>query len=236
MLQNTILRFNNLSNIKGLIHGFSTRPFGSMKPDDPESQKSLEFFSKALEINPRHIVKMRQIHSNNVHWVTQKDRGFRINEADGLLTQEKNTYLSVLTADCIPIFIYDKQKNYIGTVHAGWKGIYNEIIKASITQLIFYGSNPMDILIAIGPCIRSCCYNITGQRTGLFDKKYIYEKNSAYFLDLAKIAKAQLLSVGILSANIEDCNICTFDNNNKFFSFRKEGEECGRFIGIIGKK
>ncbi|MBU3978176.1 peptidoglycan editing factor PgeF [Patescibacteria group bacterium] len=236
--KNNIIRFKNLSKINDLIHGFSTREFGSMKPGDPDSNISLELFSKALKINPQQIIKMRQIHSNNIRWVTQKDRGFRINEVDGLLTREKDVYLSVLSADCIPVLIFDKQKKYAGAVHAGWKGIYNDTLKAAINQLISNGSNPVNVLIGIGPCIRSCCYNITitNERANLFNKKYIYERNGSYFLDLPKIAKEQLLSVGIPKNNIEDCNICTSDNNDRFFSFRKEGERFGEFMGIIGRK
>lgn len=236
LVKNNIIQFSNLSQIPRLVHGFSTRTYGSMRPGDPDSEKSLTLFSKALEINPQHIVRMRQIHSNNVRWVTQKDRGFRIDEADCLLTQEKNVYISVLSADCLPVLIFDRQKKYAGAVHAGWKGVYNGILKAAISQLISTGCNPADILIGIGPCIHPCCYNISNERAGLFDKEYIHEREGSYFLDLPKIAKKQLLSVGILKDNIEDCNICTYDSPDWLYSYRKEGEKFGEFIGIIGKK
>lgn len=234
--KNYIIQFNNLAKIHGLVHGFSTRYFGSMRPNDLSSNKSLELFSKEMEINPDHIVKMHQTHSSNIRWVTQKEKGLRIDDVDGLLTKEKNVYISVITADCIPVLMFDKHNGYSGITHAGWKGVHNGILKAAVNQLVSGGSNPADILVGIGPCIRSCCYNIRKDRADLFGKEYVYQRNGLDYLDLAKIAKNQLLSVGILKENIEDCGICTFDNKDTLFSFRREGERFGEFMGIIGIK
>ncbi len=239
-LKKDILQFTKLSKIPGLIHGFSTRQFGSMRPDYPSLEESLQKFSQSLGIDQDNIIKMHQTHSNNIRWVKPDQAGQRISETDGIFTKETDIFLSVMSADCVPILFYDRQKNYVGAVHAGWRGIYNEILKMAVKELRSNGSDPADLLIGIGPCIRSCCYNISEERAELFYKKFssyttgVKIRKKMIYLDLPEMAKQQLTSEGVPIENIEDCDICTFDNTDKFFSYRKEGKNFGEFIGIIG--
>lgn len=236
-----IIHLKSFSKIPNLIHGFSTRDFGSMGPANPNSDKSLDSFSKSLGINPEKIIKMNQTHSKNVNWVNQQQAGQKINQTDGILTAEKNLYLAVVTADCIPVLILDKTKKYLGAVHAGWRGIESEILKVAINELVLKGSNPGDIMIGIGPCIRSCCYNIDQQRSDLLKNKFVNftnfleQREGKIFLNLSSLAKQQLLELKILPENIEDCGICTFDEPEKLYSFRR-GDKTDRFIDIIGFK
>ena len=236
-----VLRFKSFSSIPNLIHGFSTREFGSMRPCQDGSEISLESFSKSLKINPQKIVSMHQVHSNNIAWVNYKDKGRRVDQTDGIFTSEKDLFLSILSGDCMPIFIYDTQKKYVGVVHAGWRGIYNEILIKAIEELKAKGSETDDLIIGIGPCIRSCCYNVSKERTDMFTDKFpkaqsfLENRKGKIFLDLVSIAKYQLQEAGIPAENIEDCGICTSDNVDKFFSFRKEEDIFGEFIGIIDR-
>ena len=84
-----ILRFTNLSQFTSLVHGFSTRFFGSMPPSHPGYQESLKHFADALGINLENIVRMHQVHGNAVYFATDKDEGQIIDKTDGLLTSEK---------------------------------------------------------------------------------------------------------------------------------------------------
>jgi YfiH family protein len=239
-IKNDIVKFKIFSGIEDLMHGFSSRAFGSMRPDHPGSESSLTLFSDSLGISTHKVITMHQVHSNNIQWVKSYQVGQSMPETDGIFTNEKSLFLSVLSADCIPVLFYDRRKKYVGAVHAGWKGIYNEILAVAINQLETKGADPKDLLIAIGPCIRSCCYNINRERAVLFRNKFpaytagVESRNSTTYLNLPEIAKWQLYSEGIPFENIEDCNICTSDNTDRFFSFRKEGKNFGEFIGIIG--
>ena len=108
-----IIYLKSFSKIRGLVHGFSTRSFGSMGSDNPNVDNALNLFSKALGINPRNVIKMNQVHGKNVSWVNQEHAGQKINQTDGILAAEKDTYLSVITADCVPVLIFDKRKKYL---------------------------------------------------------------------------------------------------------------------------
>lgn len=235
-LKNKILTFNHFSGIPNLVHGFSTNFFGDIRPSNKNSQKALENFASELKIDPKKVTEMFQIHSNNVMWINQSDAGKSLENCDGIITDQNQIFLSVLAADCIPILIYDKQKSFTGAIHAGWKGVYNEIIKNALTLMFNRGSKPSDILVGIGPSIKACCYNIDEQRIKLFKSKFsdsdLYLQNNK-FLDLPVLLKRQLSDLQIPQVNIEDHDICTACTRD-FYSYRREGKKFREFIGIIG--
>jgi polyphenol oxidase len=156
--QNNILTFENLSHIDGIVHGFSTKPFGSMRPSGEDFQTNLSAFLKELGVDEKKLVRMRQRHTNTVAWAGEKDYGKVFDETDGIITDQPHVFLAVDTGDCIPLLMYDKEKKVVAAVHAGWKGVYSEIVKEAIQAMVIKGSNPEDILVGIGPSIRVCCY------------------------------------------------------------------------------
>lgn len=237
MYKNTnILTLSKFSAIPNLVAAFSTRDFGSMRPSDPYAEKSRKTFLSAIAIPADQTVRMHQVHSNTVHWVTQKDRNTIQDQTDGLLTKDKNTFLIVMVGDCVPLLFFDQKKEYIGVAHAGWRGTLNNIAQKTVQQMLEAGSFPEDIIVGIGPCIRSCCYQVDRGRIEQFKHKYPKGDyiRSGNYLDLSELITQQLQEVGIMSKNIEDTRICTADNLDKFYSYRKEGEKFGEFIGVIG--
>jgi YfiH family protein len=147
---------------------------------------------------------------------------------DAFITKEKNVALSVFVADCLPIFIFDKVKNIIAVVHAGWKGTKASIAKKTIFVMQqAFESEPKDLVALLGPSIRRCCYGV-GEEFKEYFKRGIYQKKDKLYLDVVEINYLQLKEVGILDSNIFDAGICTCCQNDKFFSFRKEKDSCGR--------
>jgi polyphenol oxidase len=234
-----ILRFNKLSSYSNLIHGFSTRFFGSLRPSHAQYQDSLKKFTQALSITPQQLVRMNQVHSSTVSFVSEKDRGETIAKTDGLITQDIKVFLGVISADCIPLLLYDPEKQFVAVVHAGWRGLFSEIIKEAISQLIAKGSKPDDIIVGIGPCIGVCCYNIPADRAQMYLEKFpdwesfIVKRDGTLFFDLSAVAKQQLTSLGIRRSNIEEAHYCTFDHED-VYSYRREGENFGEMMGVIG--
>ena len=139
------------------------------------------------------------------------------------------------------MIFYDKKMGIVGIAHAGYKGILKGIIKNIVLSFKKLGSNTKNILVAIGPSINVCCYDVSIERVEMFENAYKGIKthkirNGKYFLNLKNIALENLLAQGIRKNNIEISPICTKDNLNRFFSFRGEGpENFGEFVTMVGK-
>ncbi len=159
---------------------------------------------------------------------------------DAVVTNKKGILIGVQVADCVPILLVDKKKYAVGAVHAGWRGTAEGILKKTITRLADrFFSSPSDILIAIGPSIRWCCYGVgyevvenVQKTTGLGD--YIMNKGEKYCLDLATANKYQALSSGVSSENIWMSDECTFCLPQKYYSYRFAKGHTGRQCGFIG--
>lgn len=237
--QNNILRFEKISQFQSLVHGFSTRFFGSMRPSHNSHQESIKKFTSALQVSVDDLVRMDEVHGNGMYEITEQNKGQTIPQTDGIFTQEQNIFLGVVTADCVPLLFYDPQENLIAAVHAGWRGLYSEIINEAILCLREKHSNIKNIFVGLGPCIRSCHYEITKDHTKvLLDKfpewyKFIPERAGKYYLDLPGVAIFQLRRLGVLLENIEDGNYCTFEHDD-VYSARRDGKDFGEIMGIIG--
>jgi len=170
---------------------------------------------------------------NTIDWLEMDGN----TEADALFTDRPNVVLTVLTADCVPILLYDPCRRVIGAVHAGWRGSRENIAGLCIDKMVCrYGSSPTDIIVAIGPSIRQCCYEVdyeTAQNFFSFSDCIQKHGSRKYMLNLKKINQVQLKRAGVPISNITDSGICTACENRRFFSYRGEKECTGRFASCI---
>ncbi len=190
-----------------------------------------------------HFVGVRQVHSDKIHVVTQhKAQGWSTLsdtvEADALVTNLPGVVLTILTADCVPILLYDPLVGTIGAVHAGWKGTQAEILPKTIAKMQEkYGSKPQDILIAIGPAIGQCCYEV-GEEVARHFADYVGavivgKVAGKYQLDLKRVNQLQALESDIITENMEVTPLCTSCAKDRFFSYRAEQGCSGRFLSAI---
>jgi polyphenol oxidase len=210
-----ILKFSNLSKFDNLVHGISTKSFGSMKDEDvaPNSENISKFLSQmGLKTKGQY---MHQVHGADVQIIVEKNKTEYFT-ADGMITDQKNIPLCVLVADCLPILFYDKSKKVIGIGHGGRRGLSAGIIK-NILDIFrrVYKSRLQDIIIAIGPGIERNCYEVDGD-----------------LVDIKKLAIGLLINEGIMEKNIEIVDYCTKCNPDKFFSYRA-GDKHDRFVASI---
>lgn len=177
------------------------------------------------DIKPAKVVSAEIAHRNQVAIVSQKNSGKIILGADGLITQSKDIYLSITSADCLPIFLFDPKKEIIGIIHAGWRSLANDIVKNTIFKLAnSFNSDLKYILVGIGPAICQKHYEVGLEVTEKF-KKYpeaIKREDEKIYLDLKKIAELQFISTGIQEKNIEISSECTFELSEKYFSARRD--------------
>ena len=205
-------------------------------------KKNLKIVKDRISKKSKNIFLLHQVHGNNFVFI---DKYFRIKQkkikADAIITDQRQIPIAVLTADCVPILLYDNSKNMVAAIHAGWKGAFKEIIKKVINFMLKKGCKKKNIIAALGPCISQSNYNVKEN----FKKKFLKKdkKNSIFFkikdeiiyFDLPGFVKSQLKFNRI--SKIDMLNIDTFVQKNNFFSARRSlrlnHADYGRNISII---
>jgi hypothetical protein len=234
-----ILRSKIFTAHPTVTHGISTKTFGTMKKDDGSiHHANILKFGKLSGINTLTIC-MDQKHTGNV-MVVENDRELVVPNVDGLVTKNKKLSLGVVTADCLPILMYDPRKDVIGIAHAGSKGLLKNIIGNTIKAFVqTYNTDPKDLIVSIGPSIEQKCYIVGQDLIKLYKSAFphytsVYiEGNGTFFLDLRSVAIQDLRNEGVLKENIEVSPLCTKCNPESLYSYRA-GDTMGRFISIIG--
>ncbi len=159
---------------------------------------------------------------------------------DAVITKRNDVLIGVQTADCVPVLLYDKRRDIFSAVHAGWRGTAKGILKTVITIFLEdFSSAPGDMLMAIGPSIRSCCYSVGYEvvkemkKVAMESDHYIYRQDH-WFIDLPMVNRTQALSLGINEKNIWMSYECTSCLSQRFYSYRHEKvrERQGGFIGM----
>lgn len=206
------------------------------------------FTTKSLNGNLKEIAKNADISEKQIYIPIQKhtdkviilDNDLSPRIGDAVITKEKGILIGVQVADCVPVILCDKRKYIIGTVHAGWRGTADGILKKTINAMTErFQSMPEDIVVAIGPSIRWCCYHVgydvlesVFRTTGIGE--YHMQKGETYCLDLATANKYQAISMGISQKNIWMSDECTFCYPERFYSYRYAKGPTGRQGGFIG--
>ncbi len=202
-------------------------------------EKNLLLVAEKMKVKRTNLILMHQTHSNKVIEI-KKDFSRRKVKSDAIITKNKNIALGVVTADCVPILIYDKKNKIVGCIHAGWKGAFSGIIKNTISK-IKKGKKQTQIYASIGPCIGNKSYEV-----GLdFYKKFISKskKNKSYFTFKNKNKKFFNLrkfvcdKLKVQNVKIDHVNRDTFKESHNFFSYRRTSvlkeSDYGRCISVI---
>ncbi len=180
---------------KWLWHGFSTRRGGTSRAycgEGAPGELNLGFTEtddrKAVAQNRRllaeavagdagtPVVALRQFHSNLVISVSAADADReRPRKADGAITAEPGFLIAIQTADCIPVLVADKRRRVVGAFHAGWRGTVKRIVELGVGRMqLEFGSNPEDLIAAIGPGMRQCCYAVGEEVVSEFESQFRY--------------------------------------------------------------
>lgn len=162
--------------------------------------------------------------------------------ADGIFTDKPEVTLVMRFADCVPLVFFDPIRRVVGIVHAGWQGTLLRIGEEAVSAIEKrYGSVAADLRVGIGPSICGECYQIGEDVRGQFLKawgveadQYIYRRPDGLFLDLWAANEAVLRRSGV--EQIENSRICTAENLDTWYSYRKEKGVTGRFAVVIALK
>jgi len=184
-----------------------------------------ELLKSTSKIKQDFFAFSEQVHGNNVIIVKQSDidlnSGFKIfKNVDGLVIKEKNVFLVIKTADCIPILFFEPITGIIGVAHAGREGTRLNIVKSAIQKIVELGAKIDSILVEMGPAISQKHYEVTQKIFQQFVLEIgIPQKERK--LDLKKVIISQLIKEGIPEKNIINHKICTFEDEN-YFSYRRD--------------
>ncbi|MGC8938305.1 MAG: peptidoglycan editing factor PgeF, partial [Thermodesulfovibrio sp.] len=159
--------------------------------------------------------------------------------ADAVITDQKNLFIGIKTADCLPALIFDSEKKVIAAVHAGWRGTAKGILKKTIIKMNeVYGCKPENLLIAFGPYIKGCCYEVGEEVVDAMKKEnpgedYIFRVNGKNYIDIGVANLLQAISLGVKRQNIWISDDCTYCKSNEYASYRFHGRQSTRQCGII---
>jgi hypothetical protein len=254
------------------VYGSNTLNLGWTKEDDPKSvaENRRRFIAAiarsttdeaASERSPI-LVGARQIHSAIVHAIRPEHgalegklatpEGKAVLEGDGLITALPGVMLGVGTADCVPVLIADVGNKVVAAFHAGWRGTAQRIVEQGVnTMHLDYGSQPQDLVAAIGPSIGPCCYSVGDEVRDQFKSNFPYANElfrttnhpesptKKIHLDLWKANQQQLLDAGLNKTQITvvgQCTACSRDAHAamRYFSHRAEHGNAGRMLNVIG--
>jgi YfiH family protein len=244
--------FSAYENIKHFISGrkggVSTGEAGelnlSFRVDDTEEnvRANRSLIAGALSISAEKLVVPAQTHSSNIAEVNESNYKEFFNDTDGFVTNTPGICITVLSADCVPVLLYDPVTHSAAAVHAGWRGTVASIVPAAVNKLrVLYNADPGDIIAGIGPSICGDVYEVGVEVAGAFgilfgdDKTIAAPKaNGKFLIDLWEANKRMLLKAGVKEKHIEIAGICTYTNAADYFSARRSGNKAGRFgAGIL---
>ena len=238
--------------------GFSVGNYASLNMcnytgDDSEQVKNNRLrFCEQHNIDPKKLFSPRQTHSNNLLVIdeaflklTTEKQTTLLEGVDALITAQKSICIGINTADCVPVLLFDPERNVIAVAHAGWRGTVARIAAKTAQQMIQdFQCRAENLLVAIGPSISAANYEVGNDVLAEFVKAdfptgkcFTKATNSDKLqLDLWAANRWQLEELGILPEHIEVAGICTFAQADTYFSARKLGINSGRIASCLMMK
>lgn len=232
--------YSTLINDGKFFGGFGTRFLG----DGRHIDNIFSFFNKN-KVAYKTVVVPEQVHSTNISVFNsnQIDNVERISETDGVITKDERAILTAITADCCPIMFVEKQQGIIGISHQGWRGSVKRMGQKMIKKIIELGGKIENMVVAIGPTIGQCCYDIEDERYYQFIEEFDGYKDKIFrryqgklHLNLARLNYLQIEEMGIPKKNIDHFPFCTKCDKKRFFSFRRDRkEDYGEMFSFVVK-
>jgi YfiH family protein len=211
----------------------------SSSPDRELIRHNRHLLASALGISDAHLFFPSQVHQTKIVQVTPDTSIKELMETDALITNERGLCIAVMSADCVPVVLYDKKNEAVGAVHSGWKGTVARILGKTLHEMqARFGTKGVDIFAGIGPSVSQESYEVgeevvhaVNHAFGNESELMIAQANNKAKLDLWKANKLQLQEFGVPDSHIELSDLCSIKNNHHFFSARKG--DAGRYAAGI---
>lgn len=242
------------TRLGGVSRGcFSSLNLSFDRGDDREGvAENFRRMGDALGVRCEDMVLSQQTHTTNIRIVADADRGKGITrerdytDVDGLVTNVPGICLVTTYADCVPLYFLDPVKRVIALSHSGWRGTVGKIGKKTVAVMQeHFGSDPADILAAVGPSVCMDCYEVSADVTDqfreafdrvLWDDLFYGKPDGKYQLDLWKANELIFLEAGIRKDHIAVTNVCTHCNSEILYSHRAMGDKRGNLCAFLALK
>ena len=237
-------------------HAFTTRALsfrGGSAADDHQRLAAI------FGLETRQVVRVTQVHGRSVLVVQPGDLLAGQPDADALVSTDPARAVAVGVADCVPILLADRRRRVVAAVHAGWRGTCAGVAMATVQAMQDIGAAPADLVVAIGPSIGPCCYQVDDRvRTAFLGRTpasaeaparladgpaarrrpdparwFVEDGHGHWRLDLWQANADQLEDAGVPAAAIHIARLCTADHLDTCFSYRREGAGTGRLVAAI---
>jgi len=244
--------FDHLKNHSNIIHGIfarsgrtSAEQFNSlnmgMNSGDKESvvADNRKLIIKKMGMKP--LIFLNQVHGTRIKILKKAENDFSESfqsgketyTADGIITDIKDVFLVIQVADCQAVVLYDHETRVIANIHSGWRSSVQNIIGKCVAKMISeFGCNPDNIIAGISPSLGPCCSEFVNYKDEIPEGLWKYKIEDKDYFDFWEMSCDQLIDKGIKKANIENMEICTRCNMDKFYSYRGE-KTMGRFACVI---
>ena len=217
--------------------GYSSSPYDSLNlgdhvGDDQECvQRNRERLSKIMGL-PSEPKWLNQVHGIKVLNAAQIQPGA---EADASYSREPGMVCAIMTADCLPVFFSDDKGREVAVAHAGWRGLVSGVLEATVDAM---STSPAQIMAWLGPAIGPEQFEVGDEVRAAFNKEnpaatqaFKPSPKGRWLADIYALARLRLELAGV--KNISGGNLCTFSDDRKFYSYRRDGQQSGRMASLI---
>ena len=207
------LEFELFAGMPGIVHGILLRQGG---------EENRDRMLRALRISQ--VASCIQVHGDRV---IHEDDGYQsTEECDGMITKTGDLALMIKHADCQAAIFYDPVHRALANVHAGWRGNVKNIYRATVEKMGGeFGTRPEDLLVGISPSLGPKNAEFRNFRVELPEEFWGFQSTPTYF-DLWAIARMQLEQCGIAPHHIEIAGMCTVEQHQDFYSYRRDKAKC----------
>jgi len=223
-----------------VAHGWTTRQL-QLRGSDEAERAGWAAIGEAVGLTPDRLVRLAQVHGAAVHVATSQSCGTA--EADIVMSDAVDRLVAVQVADCAPILTADRSGRFVAASHAGWRGTSADVAGVTVRTLADrYETEPEMLLVAIGPSVGPCCYEVGQELVDAFRAKswseadcerWFVRRHGMLFLDIWRANADQLERAGVPLSQIFISQLCTACHRDWFHSYRRDGAGTGRLAGYI---
>jgi polyphenol oxidase len=220
---------------------FRSLNFSVSAGDDPARvAENLFRAGHALGVDAERIYFLSQVHGRAVECAdgSEPRDAFVLRQGDIVVGARSNLACAVRSADCVPVLLADRVSGAVAAVHAGWRGVAGRAVEAGVVSLKQLVGGPTQLIAAIGPHISLDSFEVSEEVASELlaaspDAAVVDRSKRRPHVDLRRIVRAQLASLGLEPSAIDDVWGCTVRDEAQFFSFRRDGQASGRLLSAI---